>query len=564
MDYVNVIKTAATNAELPVSRTSGDGDAFDKALKKAKKTSGHRDIVNGVLNKNNLAAGVADGSYSFKWGSRAASDVAQTLDLAKAGLPSSYKKQLGVGLMVMGQSGLSSRSMLAGASLMDCGSSAEALREIFGSLGAARAHLKLDRGVLGDLGQVLADSGLGDEEIDGFISDIASGNMTIDEIYARLEKLDLKSENAKKGLTATEGGLAALGQFLSGLGASSETVTSVTSGFLPGDQITAADLRQIIGLNDDGLLAPCLSETDIYNLASVLKTMGLSQNNLNSLSGLLSRNNGQMSMNDVLNFMEGLENTPARTVTGQELKLVKNILDNISREQELVKMPVFDETLVKLQALGDREIDDDFMRLSPALQALRGGVSGASQNAAFGGQSGHGGQHGQNGQHDGREPKEQFRQAMYAANSESTPAAAAETVETVQSYGGQETLARQISQKIAYSHRRGIHRLKMNLNPVDMGRLDIELKVSGDQLVAHIRAENRETYEALAGEIESLKAALAESGLEISNLTLAFDDKSTGQTEFADLKSPADQALTADDYEATAASAYQGSVYRVI
>ena len=140
-------------------------------------------------------------------------------------------------------------------------------------------------------------------------------------------------------------------------------------------------------------------------------------------------------------------------------------------------------------------------------------------------------------------------------------------METVQSYGGQESLARQISQKIAYSHRRGVHRLKMNLNPVDMGRLDIELKVQGDQLVAHIRAENRATYEALTGEIESLKTALAESGLEISNLTLAFDDQETGNTEFANLSGQMEQVLAAEARHPSVenpAAYYQGSVYRVI
>ena len=570
MDYVSVIKSAANTAEAIVSRSAGDGEAFDRALEAAKKkVSGRRDMVNGVLNKNNLSAGAADGSFSFGWGRQGAADAAESLDLATAGLPSSYRKQLGVGLMAMGQSGLAAGSMLTGASMMNCSSSAEALREVFGSLGAARAHLKLDRGVLGDLGRILSDSGLNDEEVDGFLSGVAGGSLTIDDIYARLEKLDLQSENRKKGLTATEGGLAALGQFLSGLGASPETVAGVVSGFMAGDQITVADLRHVLNAGgDDGLTAPCLTETDIHNLASMLKSMGAGQNSLKSLSQMLAQNNGQTTMDDVLNFLEGLENTPAKTVTGQELKLVKNILDNISREQELVKLPVFDETLLKLQALGDREIDEDFMRLSPALQALRGGISGAGQNAAFGGHGGHHGQNGQGGQRDrdGRESKEQLRQTVYAANSDSTPASAAEAVETVQSYGGQESLARQISQKIAYSHRRGVHRLKMNLNPVDMGRLDIELKVQGDQLVAHIRAENRETYEALAGEIESLKTALAESGLEISHLTLAFDDQATGQTEFANLSGLTGQVLAAETSRPSVenAAAYPGSVSRVI
>lgn len=566
MDVVSVIRNAASSsAEAVVNRSTGDSETFDKALEVAqKKISGRRDLVNGVLNKNNLSAGIADGAYSFKWGQQTAGDVAEALDLAKADLPSSYKKQLGVGLMTMGQSGLSANSMQTGAALMNCDSSAEALREIFGSLGAARAHLKLDRGALGDLGQILADSGLSAEEVDGFLSGVAGGSLTIDDIYARLEKLDLQSESRKKGLTATEDGLAALGQFLSGLGASPETVAGVVSGFMTGDQVTVADLRHVLSATDDGLTAPCLTETDINNLAAMLKSMGAGQNNLKSLSSMLAQNNGQTTVDDVLNFLEGLENAKPQTVTGQELKLVKNILDNITREQELVKLPVFDETLLKLQSLGDREIDDDFMQMSPALQALRGGISGTSQNAAFGGQSGHHGQNGQSGQrHDGRDTKEQARQTVYAANSDSTPAAASEAVETVQSYGGQESLARQISQKIAYSHRRGVHRLKMNLNPVDMGRLDIELKVQGDQLVAHIRAENRETYEALAGEIESLKTALAESGLGISNLTLAFDDQDTGHTEFADLReAPANDESNPSGENA--ADAYRGAVYRVI
>lgn len=559
MGYVDVIKKTALGAESIINRDSGDGEAFDQAMKKArKKAAGHRDMVNGVLDKNKLSGSV-DGAYSF----RRASQAAETLDLVKSGFPSTYQKQLGVGMMVMGHSGLS--SMMAGASLMNCDSSAEALREIFGSLGAARAHLKLDRGALGDLGQVLADSGLGDEEIDAFLSGIDGGGLTVEEIYARLEKLDLKAEGGNNGLTATEGGLSSLGQFLSGLGVSPEAVNSLTSGFMPGDRVAVADLRQILGGSDEQLTAPCLDQASINSLASTLKSMGLGQSDLNGLSNLLARNNGQMSLGDVLNFLEGVENTPAKTLAGDEMKLVKNILDNISREQELVKMPVFDETLVKLRALGDREIDDDFMRLSPALQALRGGVSGSDQNAAFGGQSGHGGQrHGQDGRHDGQEHKEQFQRTLSAAGGDSAPAAASEAVETVQSYGGQESLVRQIAQKIAYSRRRGVHRLKMNLNPVDMGRLEIELKVQGDQLVAHIRAENRETYDALAGEVESLKTALAESGLEISNLTLAFDDRETGRTEFADFKNTVDPAPAADEYFPENAAAYQGSVYRVI
>ncbi|MDR2946565.1 MAG: flagellar hook-length control protein FliK [Candidatus Adiutrix sp.] len=532
-----------------------------------------------------VAAEVADSAFSFKRGWTGAAEMVEMAvaqnsanSPAQADLPQSYKKQVGVGLMVMGQDGLSADSMLAGASLMNSHSPAEALRDVFSSLGAAREHLKLDKAALNDLGQVLADSGVSNEEIDSFISGAAGSGFSIKDMYARLEKLDL-SKSPKRGLDITPESLAALGQFLSGVGVKPEAIDELTSQFQLGEKITAADLRPVLTAEGGGPLAPCLTETDARNLESMLKSMGVSEGDLDRMSAMLGQgkgqSRGQASTGDVLSFLEGLENTPAKAVTGAEMKLVKNILDNIAREQELVKAPVFEETLVKLQALGDQDIDEDFARMSPALQALRGGVSGLNrQDTAFGGQGEQNGQHsGQNGQpgqggqqQDGRDSKEQFRHNMAAVNNEAAPAAAAETVAAAQSYGGpsQESLARQISQKIAYSHRKGVHRLKMNLNPADMGRLDIELKVQGDQLVAHIRAQNRETYEALSGEIESLKTALAEGGVEISNLTLAFDDQENGHTEFADLKSLQEQAEKNQPSSENTSAAHQGAVYRVI
>jgi flagellar hook-length control protein FliK len=240
-----------------------------------------------------------------------------------------------------------------------------------------------------------------------------------------------------------------------------------------------------------------------------------------------------MSVNDFASFFDEMGPGQDVSVGGKELDLIKIILANITREQELAKTPVFDEILTKIQALGDQEIDGEFAKLSPALQALRGGISGENAESSLGGQMG---QNGQNGQQHEQQSKEQYRQAMQAMQTGADVTAAGKEVSvTVQGYGGQESFARQISQKILYSHNKGIHRLRMKLNPERMGGLDIELKVKNGELTAHIKAESREAYEALAADIDSLKESLAEGGVKLGNMTLAFDDQENGRREFADL-----------------------------
>ncbi|MDL2226139.1 flagellar hook-length control protein FliK [Deltaproteobacteria bacterium OttesenSCG-928-M10] len=554
------------------------GDYLAQALNQAEspgRSANSRRILASVLNNNNLSAKTNALAEGFMKGYRGGEAIQAGLDLARTTLPSSYKNQIGVGLMALGREGSSVNSMQVGASLMDCASAGDALKNVLKSLGAERSVLKLDKSALPALKQVLEDSGADGGQINDLLGGLMSNGMNIEQLFFKLEKLDLASGGRSGGLTATEAGLSAMGQFFNSLGASPDLISTLTSAFQPGEPVTAAALRDLLGTGADELLAPCLSEGDLDSLRTFLGSMGATKGDFQSLANLLTQSGGRLSMTEFLTFVENMETAPAQPVTGSQLAMVKSILENINREQELAKTPVFDETLTKLQMLGDREIDDDFMNHSPALQALRGGITAQSLNASMGGQNGQTGQNGQ-GRKDDREAKEHYRQVLHSQNSETNPSAAIDTVETVQSYGGQESLARQISQKMAYSHRRGLYRLKMNLNPENLGKLDIELKVKDSQLVAHIRAENREAFEAISGEIEDLKAALAEKGIEIANITVALDDTATGLTEFADLSAlkaeSADPAKVADD-ELSALMAAQadlnragryGEVHRVI
>lgn len=560
-----VINSISANAASLFS-DQGDGRAFEKALDQAA-AKGRETVSKALERKGVTSRSGRDTPFTFKRGHQSPEVVRKAMDLTKASLPSGFRKKIGLGLMARGQEGSSVNSMEAGAGLMDCATSGQALKEIFASLGGERLFLKLDKKALPALAQVLSDSGLDEEAVNVFLKDAAQKGLGLDQLFYNLSKLSLEDQKGG-GLKATEDGLTALGQFFGSLGASAEIVSQITSGFVPGEDVTAAALRNIIGSGDDGFLAPGLTEADAYNLAAMLRSMGAGSRQLNSLSNLLAESRGHLSINDFLNFIENMEKAPAQTIGSGELDQIQAILANISREQGLVKTPVFDEILTKIQMLGDREIDDSFIKLSPALQALRGGLTGQAQNAAFGGQSGH--QQGQGGPRDGREEKEQYRHLMNASlnGAETSQAAAVEATETMQGYGGQESLARQISQKMIYSHRRGLNRLKMKLAPENLGRLDIELRVKDDQLVAHIRADSREAYQALASEIESLKEALAKGGLEIAGLTVAFDDGLGGELQFADLDSFNGPGRTASpddgDLVQPGQQAADGAVHRVV
>lgn len=551
MDLFGALNTVANSLEPNSAGLSSDASAtpegkhFGEILAQAMNQTdslgrnvNSRRILTSVLNNNSLSAQTNALAEGFMKGYRSGESIQAGLDLARTTLPSSYRKQVGIGLMALGREGSSVNSMRVGASLMDCASSGDALKNVLKSLGAERSVLKLDKSAIPALKQVLENSGADSDQINDILSDLMSSNMNIEQLFFKLEKLDLSAGGRSGGLTATEAGLSAMGQFFNSLGASPDLVNTLTSAFQTGEPVTAAALRDILGAGANELLAPCLSEGDLDSLRTFLGSMGATKGDFKSLANLLTQSGGRLSMTEFLTFLENMETTPAQPVTGSQLSMVKSILENINRESELAKTPVFDETLTRLQMMGDREIDDDFMNHSPALQALRGGLSVQSLNTTMGGQNGQSGQ----GRKDGREAKEHYRQVLHAQSSETTPSAAIDTVEAVQSYGGQESLARQISQKISYSHRRSLHRLKMKLNPDNLGKLDIELKVKDDKLVAHIRAENREAYEALSAEIEDLKTALAEKGIEITAITVALDDMATGLSEFADLSGLKEQA----------------------
>ncbi|MDR2613376.1 MAG: flagellar hook-length control protein FliK [Deltaproteobacteria bacterium] len=348
----------------------------------------------------------------------------------------------------------------------------------------------------------------------------------------------LTSRGPLGGLTATSEGLNSLGQFLLGLGLSPETVKAVTSGIEPGSILPAATLRSLIsGGTSAENLSPLLGEGDLNFLALALQSMGAGPEAAEGLGLMLDGKGGAVSVGDLLTFLETLER-PAGAPESQPspakaAKDIQTVLANLKSDSELVKAPVFNEILLKLSLLGDRQLDRGFYELSPALQALRGGLGQAA---------GGGSRPFENGGGDSREERRGREERRVMANATGNAAEAASRGASAASSGAfaaaldsgsvglasRETLVRELRDKLVYSARRGVRRLRMNLAPESLGGLDVELRVRGSAVTANIRADTLEAYRALEGEVKALRDELAEAGLELK-LTLTFAGDGDGR-----------------------------------
>jgi flagellar hook-length control protein FliK len=69
----------------------------------------------------------------------------------------------------------------------------------------------------------------------------------------------------------------------------------------------------------------------------------------------------------------------------------------------------------------------------------------------------------------------------------------------------------------------GLRRISIALTPIDLGRVDVRIALEGDGLVAHLRVEAPETYQALERHLPELRASLEQAGLDVTRLEVSQD-----------------------------------------
>jgi flagellar hook-length control protein FliK len=437
--------------------------------------------------------------------------------VAGALLPTNFKNQLGASLISSGNSknGLNSWLLTGG------GRPTELLEKTLESLGGIGSMYNLEQTALGDLKNIFLESGLDQEQASELIAGLTGAELTLDKVLLAVRQADdiaaSQSGQSVNFLTANSAGLNSFGQYLMSLGLSTETVKAVTSSLTPGESFSSSDLRALLSESGE-IFNSATAQGNLSSLFAAFKAMGADQASLSQLYSFLGQSQGQASLDDLLGFMSFLEQ-PSPNVASPEKSAanIQKLLAQTSQNGELVKTPLFNEIVLKLAALGDKAIDSDFNELSPALQALRGGLSNLREQQS--------GNFSQGGRNSGSEREERLMN-ISGINSETVGRGLGDPIfqSTLEAAGGyaSETLSKQIEQKLIYSLRRGIHRLKMDLEPESLGRLDVELKVVGDKLTAYIKADTLEAYEALEQQMSSLKQSLLSAGLELT-MTLSYD-----------------------------------------
>ncbi len=126
--------------------------------------------------------------------------------------------------------------------------------------------------------------------------------------------------------------------------------------------------------------------------------------------------------------------------------------------------------------------------------------------------------------------------------------------------------AEQVSKQITSAVREGADKIKIQLNPAELGRVDIKLELGHDgRILAVIAADNQESLDLLQQDSKTLEKALQDAGFETSDDSLNFSLSQHGQEEeefqkaSGDSSSDKETETTGDEVAADIDPAYLSS-----
>lgn len=86
-----------------------------------------------------------------------------------------------------------------------------------------------------------------------------------------------------------------------------------------------------------------------------------------------------------------------------------------------------------------------------------------------------------------------------------------------------------VSQQISVFTRNGVHNAELKLHPEELGSLQINIRMHQDQAQIHIVSEHPQVRQALETAMPQLRAALAESGVQLGQTNVSADTQQSAQ-----------------------------------
>lgn len=426
----------------------------------------------------------------------------------KVKLDQSFRNILQDNLQRSGGTRSASSAHDSGQSLGDCVETTsrrnplEELQYQIDGLGLPLDSMSLREEDIPRLRKVLSDTGLDETQIQSVMAQLARGELTMDRVMAAIGSLN---SDRVANLTLSESSIPLLGRLLQDLGLKAETVNDITRSLKAGQKFSAETLRDILLKHGQSNLKGLdFSGVDVQNLSDLLTSLGVKEQDLDHLLEKLDLTQGRLSVEGFLGFLKSITR-PAKLTSDQQDNIAR-IVDNLLLNNSIRARVQFDRTMSLLLSMGDQEIDENFVSNNPAIQALRGGAISAENVVRGGAEAGRGAATGA----DGIAGSGTGSGGTSAASS--IPAKGAEAGLTSRL---SDSIIKQVADKMLFQVRNGQQQLRVNLNPPELGRININIVMKQSGLQASIIAESSVVRDALEGQIHQLRAALAEQGLDL-------------------------------------------------
>jgi flagellar hook-length control protein FliK len=404
------------------------------------------------------------------------------------------------------------------------------LKKKLEELGVPLNHLSVPKDSLNLIKNIMEDNGFSTKDIEQALSQLGDGPYSMDKVMAALSSADVTS---RKSLKLSQETVPMLGKFLQELGLSAESVKNAMTNLKAGQKFSSEALRDIL-LKDGNmnLKLTDLSGVDQDNLRDMFKSMGMDDDNLKAIMSKLKQTNGRVSLESLLAGMKS--STSPNSLTAGQMENIRELMLNMTMDQDFTLDINFDKTLTMIQSMGDGEGNQKQASNSPAVEALRGTGQIADKVSAGDGVPGQSGseqtksslfgQPGDNGadSHDA---------ASGDAGSSKSAAAVSKGSETAPSKYISETVYRQIADKMASQLRNNQHRLQIQLTPPNLGKVDLDLVMKDNHVKANLVAENPVVKQVLEEQADRLRESLAQQGVELESFEISLSEDYSKQAD---------------------------------
>ena len=404
------------------------------------------------------------------------------------------------------------------------------LKKKLQELGVPLNYLSIPKENINQLKNVMEDSGFAAKDIEQALSQLGDGPYSMDKVMAALSSADATPQ---KNLKLSKETVPMLGKFLQELGLSAESVKNAMTNLKAGQNFSAENLRDIL-LKDGNmnLKLTDLSGVDQGNLRDMFKSMGMDDDDLKAIMSKLKQTNGRVSLESLLAGMKS--STTPNSLTSSQMENIRELMQNMTIDQDLTLDINFDKTLTMIQSMGDGEGNLKQTSGSPAVEALRGTGQIADKVSAGDGAQGQSGSEQTKSSLFGQ-PGDSGADSQEAssgdAGSSKNAAAVSKSSETAPSKYISETVYRQIADKMAYQLRNNQHRLQIQLTPPNLGKVNLDLVMKDDHVKASIVTESPVVKQVLEEQADRLRESLAQQGVKLESFEISVSEDYSRQAD---------------------------------